>query len=161
MIILRPLRDADVPGIRAWPAYPPEFADLDYCLRTGGWLDEYRKKSGATILAAVDGGEIAGFSILSDDGPGIREFRIALHPARIGTGAGRTILRRTLEYGFADMRVKAVQLIVRRNNLRAQQLYLQEHFTATGECVKDVLGKPVEFFTMAIDRRTFFLGNRS
>jgi diamine N-acetyltransferase len=57
--------------------------------------------------------------------------------------------------------VKAVQLIVRRNNLRAQQLYLQEHFTATGECVKDVLGKPVEFFTMAIDRRTFFLGNRS
>jgi RimJ/RimL family protein N-acetyltransferase len=160
MITLRPLRDADSKVIKAWPLYPPEFAELDYCLRDGGWLDQYRRKPGTTILAAVDGGTVSGFSVLSPDGPGTMEFRIALHPGRIGTGAGRTILRSTLEYCFADMTIRSVRLIVRKNNLRAQKLYLAMNFRPTGECSEEIHGSRVQFFRMEIDRRTFFLGNR-
>jgi diamine N-acetyltransferase len=161
MITLRPLRNEDIPVIRSWPQYPAEFAELDYCLRNGGWLDQYRQKPGTIILVAMDQGEIIGFSVLSRDGPGKKEFRIALHPARIGKGEGRIILRRTLEYCFADMTVSAVRLIVRKNNLRAQNLYTSVRFRPTGECTEEIHGKPVQFFTMEIDRRTFFLENRS
>jgi diamine N-acetyltransferase len=161
MITLRPLRDLDIPHIKAWPPYPREFSELDYSLRDGGWLDDYRGKPGTTILAAMDRGECVGFSMLSSDGPGKKEFRIALHPAWIGKGAGRIILRQTLEYCFADMSVTSVRLIVRKNNLRAQKLYTSVKFHATGECTEEIQGKPVPFFTMEIDRRTFFLENRS
>jgi diamine N-acetyltransferase len=161
MITLRPLRNEDIPHIKAWPSYPEEFRDLDYCLRDGGWLDEYREKPGTEILVAMDQGEIAGFSILSRDGRGGVEFRIALHPGRIGSGAGRIILRRTLEYCFADMSISKVRLIVRKNNLRAQRLYLSVKFHATGECTEEIQGHAVQFFTMEIERRTFFLENRS
>jgi RimJ/RimL family protein N-acetyltransferase len=161
MITLRPLRPEDIPVIRNWPQYPPEFTELDYCLRSGGWLDQYREKPGSVMLVAVDQGRIIGFSVLTQDGPGKKEFRIALHPQHIGKGEGRTVLRRTLEYCFADMTVTSVRLIVRKNNLRAQKLYLAEHFQPTGETIEEIHGKPVEFFTMEIDRRTFFLGNRS
>ena len=161
MIILRPLRESDIPLIKAWPPYPDEFRDLDYSLRDGGWIDEYRGKPGTTILVAMEDGECVGFSVLSRDGPGKKEFRIALHPDWIGKGAGRIILRRTLEYCFADMTVTSVRLIVRKNNLRAQKLYTSMKFQATGECTEVIQGKPVPFFTMEIDRRTFFLENRS
>lgn len=161
MIILRPLHPADVPVIKSWPQYPPEFSELDYSLRDGGWLDEYGRKPGSVILVATENGQALGFSVLSSDGPGKKEFRIALHPARIGGGLGRVVLRQTLEYCFADMTVTSVRLIVRKNNLRAQALYASARFHATGECVEEVQGKPVEFFTMEIDRRTFFLENRS
>jgi len=161
MIMLRPLRHEDIPVIKAWPAYPPEFADLDYCLRNGGWLDQYREKPGSVILVAVDQGEIVGFSVLSDDGYGKKDFRIALHPRRIGKGEGRIVLSRTLEYCFADMTVKTVRLIVRKNNLRAQRLYTSVGFRPTGECIEKIHGKPVPFFRMEIDRRTFILENRA
>jgi diamine N-acetyltransferase len=161
MIILRPLRDGDIPRIKAWPAYPGEFRELDYCLRDGGWLDEYRGKPGTEILVAMDEGEIAGFSLISRNGRGGAEFRVALHPGRIGSGTGTIILRRTLEYCFADMSISKVQLIVRKNNLRAQKLYASFQFHATGECTEQVHGQTVPFFTMEIDRKTFFLGNRS
>ncbi|NMB77836.1 MAG: GNAT family N-acetyltransferase [Methanomicrobiales archaeon] len=161
MIILRPLRNADVAAIKAWPQYPPEFTELDYCLRDGGWLDKYRVKPGSEILVAMDRGELVGFSVLSPDGPGKKEFRIALHPSHIGKGAGRMILRLSLQYCFADMSVTAVRLIVRKNNLRAQRLYTSVKFRPTGETTEEILGKTVQFFTMEIDRRTFFLENRS
>ncbi len=161
MITLRPIRNEDIPAIKSWPQYPLEFAELDYCLRDGGWLDEYGKKQGSIILVAMDHGDVLGFSILFRDGRGSAEFRIALHPMRIGKGSGTIILRRTLEYCFADMSITSVRLIVRKNNLRAQALYASFRFAPTGECTEEILGKPVEFFEMEIDRRTFFLGNRS
>jgi diamine N-acetyltransferase len=161
MITLRPLRNEDIPVIKSWPGYPAEFAELDYCLRNGGWLDQYRGKPGSIILVALDQGEMIGFAVLSRYGFGKKEFRIALHPNRIGKGEGRTILRRTLEYCFADMTVTAVRLIVRKNNLRAQKLYSSVKFRPTGECSEEIHGKPVPFFTMEIDRRSFFLENRS
>jgi diamine N-acetyltransferase len=161
MIILRPLRYTDIPLIKSWPHYPPEFFDLDYSLRDGGWLDEYRGKPGAEILMAVEQGEIVGFSLLCRDRKGSAEFRMALHPARIGKGVGRSILQRTLEYCFADMSISRVRLIVRKNNLRAQKLYSSAKFHATGECIEEIQRRPVEFFAMEIDRRTFFTENRS
>jgi len=160
MIILRPLRPADIPVIKSWPVYPPEFSELDYCLRDGGWIDEYGKKPGAAILVALDYGEMIGFSILARDGRGGAEFRIALRPDRIGKGDGRTVLLRTLEYCFADMTIHTVRLIVRKNNLRAQRLYAAVRFQVTGETTEEIQGQPVPFFTMAIDRRAFFLENR-
>jgi diamine N-acetyltransferase len=157
MLTLRPLCHADIPVIKSWPHYPPEFADLDYCLRDGGWLDEYGKRQKTSILVAKKNKEIAGFSILAWDGHGGAEFRIALHPARIGTGTGRAVLKSTIEYCFADMTIRSVRLIVRKNNPRAQALYAAANFRRTGECSQVVAGKMVEFFCMEIDRRTFFL----
>ncbi|HVP96920.1 GNAT family protein [Methanoregula sp.] len=155
MIALRPLTDADVPVIKAWPPYPPEFAGLDYSLRDGGWLDTYRNNNGNEVFAAIDGSELVGFSLLLRDHNGSPEFMVALHPGRIGGGLGKTIVRLTLAQGFSRPDVGRIRLIVRKNNFRAQALYASLHFARTGALTKEVQGVPVEFSTMEITREDF------
>jgi diamine N-acetyltransferase len=161
MIALRQLTDEDIPGIKSWPPYLPEFFDLDYSLRDRGWLDEYRTKTGTNIFVATDPGGIAGFSIISKGDSGTAEFRIALHPDTLGKGTGKTVTLLTLRHGFSDPDISLIRLIVRKNNPRARKLYETLRFTHTGECTSVVNGKQVEFFTMAIDRKTFFMENKT
>ncbi len=115
----------------------------------------YWQKTGADILVADDNGEIAGFSIIAREPWGIAEFRIALHPARLGQGLGRTITRLSLTHGFSDPATTTIRLIVRKNNPRAERLYEHLHFRRTGECMEVIQGKAVEFWRMEIDRDTF------
>jgi diamine N-acetyltransferase len=158
MIALRPVAPEDVLTIRRWPPYPAEFRDLDYALRQEGWLDEYRNKGTADILVAECDGEIAGFSIISREQGGTAEFRIALHPERLGQGIGKEIARRSLARGFSDPAIERIRLIVRKNNPRAGRLYEALKFQKTGECIEEIQGTPVEFSTMEIDRATFKRG---
>ena len=154
MIALRPLRPEDIPEIKSWPAYPQEFAMLDYSLRDGGWLDEYFRKSGTEILVAEDDRDVAGFSILTRGSDGTAEFRIALHPHRLGQGLGKIVARLTLQHGFEDPALHRINLIVRKNNPRARRLYESLGFHGDGECTELVHGEPVAFRRMAIDRET-------
>ena len=158
MLTLRPLASSDIDVIKSWPQYPEEFAGLDYALRNDGWLDHYGTGSGSDILVAVDDGEIVGFSILTRDDGSCPEFRIALHPAKIGKGYGRELTRLTIARGFSEG-ARSIRLIVRRNNFRAQKLYGQLGFDVTGECCENVQGKPVEFFRMELSRDEFYKRN--
>jgi len=155
MIALRPLRQEDIPVIKAWPQYPAEFAMLDYALRDGGWLDEYGGKEATEILVAEDDREMIGLSILSQKTKDSAEFRIALHPHRLGQGLGKTLARLTMARGFSHPSLERISLIVRKNNPRAQRLYESLHFHSCGECTELVHGEPVAFLKMEIDRRTF------
>ncbi|PKL57528.1 MAG: N-acetyltransferase [Methanomicrobiales archaeon HGW-Methanomicrobiales-5] len=159
MITLRVLLPDDIPIIKSWPPYPPEFSELDYSLRDGGWLDEYYKKAGTSIFVAVDHDRIAGFSIISKEKSDSAEFRIALHPDMPGKGMGKAITLLTLRQGFSDPAISTIRLIVRKSNPRARKLYETVRFRNTGECSLEILGNPVDFFVMAIDRKTFFMEN--
>jgi len=161
MIALRTLTDEDIPGIKSWPPYPPEFSVLDYSLRDGGWLDEYRTKAGTNLFVGTDEGGIAGFSIISKDDDGTAEFRIALNPDNLGQGIGKIVTLLTLQQGFSDPDISLIRLIVRKNNPRARKLYETLRFRHTGECTSVVNGKQVEFFSMAIDRKIFFMENKT
>ena len=154
MITLRPLRPNDVLIIKSWPSYPPEFAMLDYSLRDGGWLDEYSRKLGAEILVAEDAGSVIGFTILTPESAGIVEFRIALHPHRLGQGLGKTLARFTFRHAFADPALHTIHLIVRKNNPRAQRLYESLGFRPDGECTELVHGDRVAFWKKVITRET-------
>jgi nicotinamidase-related amidase/RimJ/RimL family protein N-acetyltransferase len=158
MITLRVLLPEDIPFIKSWPPYPPEFSELDYSLRDDGWLDEYCRKAGTSILIAEDHDRIIGFSILSKCESGSAEFRIALHPDNLGKGMGKTITLLTLRQGFSDPAISTIRLIVRKSNPRARKLYEMVRFRNTGEYTLEIMGKPVEFFTMVIERKTFFYG---
>jgi diamine N-acetyltransferase len=155
MITLRPLRPEDIPTIKSWPTYPPVFAMLDYSLRDGGWLDEYFPKEGTEILVATDDNDPVGFAILTREPDGTGEFRIALHPLRLGKGLGKTIALLTLRHGFSDPALHRIRLIVRKNNPRAQRLYESLHFRIEGECTEKVHGETVAFRRMVIDREIF------
>lgn len=50
MIKLRPLAADDVAAIQNWPPYPPDFEDLDYALRSNGWLAEHQNKPDAVSI---------------------------------------------------------------------------------------------------------------
>jgi len=115
----------------------------------------YRDKPGTRVFAAMDGGEIVGFSLLSWDHDGPPEFMVALPPDRIGGGLGKTVVHLTLAQGFSREETGRIRLIERKNNLRAQALYESLHFRRTGEITKDVQGVPVEFFMMEIARVDF------
>ena len=128
---------------------------LDYALRNGGWLDEFREKDATEILVAEENDEIIGFSILSQKTRDCAEFRIALHPHRLGHGRGKAIALLTLFRGFSHPEQSRICLIVRKNNPRAQRLYESLHFRPCGECTELVQGEPVAFLQMEIDRNTF------
>jgi nicotinamidase-related amidase/ribosomal protein S18 acetylase RimI-like enzyme len=159
MISLRPLLDSDISVIKAWPFYPAEFSGLDYALRDSGWLDEYVGKAGTEIFVAEDNGTIIGFSILSCETGGSAEFRIALHPERVGQGLGKIITLFTLQQGFSHPDIRSIRLIVRKTNLRAQKLYTSLMFQIMGECTEEIQGKPVEFYQMTLPRDRFTAAN--
>ena len=155
MLSLCPLRPDDVPCIRSWPPYPSEFSMLDYALRDKGWIDEYRDRENTEILVAEDGNAIIGFALLAKNDDSSAEFRIALHPHRLGQGYGRLVALLVLSRGFSDAACWKIVLIVRKNNPRAQRLYESLHFRPCGECTELVNGEQVPFLCMEIDRNTF------
>jgi diamine N-acetyltransferase len=161
MVTLRRLRPDDIPRIRSWPPYPPEFGMLDYSLRSGGWLDEYGDKEDTEILVAEDEQGMIGFSILSKKTETSAEFRIALHPARLGQGFGKILTLLTLARGFSDPAREKIVLIVRKNNPRAQRLYESLRFQPCGECTELVNGEQVAFLRMEINRELFGGGMKS
>ena len=158
MITLRPLTCADVPEIKGWPSYPPEFILLDYCHKDGGWLDTYGKDEKNAVFVATDGDRIAGFSLLLEEKSASPEFMVALRPDRLGGGLGKTVARLTLGQGFSRPGTERIRLIVRKNNFRAQALYVSLGFTRTGEMTKEVQGVSVDFFCMEISREEFYRG---
>jgi diamine N-acetyltransferase len=155
MIALRPLQPADIPIIKAWPPYPPAFAMLDYALRDRGWLDEYTRNNDTEILIAEVAGSIAGFAILAREAGGSAEFRIALHPDRLGQGLGKAVALLAIGHDFNDPDLQRIRLIVRKNNPRAEQLYRSLRFHCCGECVETIGGEPVAFNRMELERSTF------
>lgn len=78
-----------------------------------------------------------------------------MHPDRLGKGIGKTVARLTLAHAFSDPGIRAVRLIVRKNNPRAERLYQELQFRKTGECIEVIQGSQVEFYMMEIDRETF------
>ncbi len=155
MISLRPLQPEDILHIKSWPPYPQEFGMLDYSLRDGGWLDEYRDAKNTEILVGEDERGLVGFSILSAKPDNCAEFRIALHPGRLGQGLGRKFALLVLTHGFSDRMYKKITLIVRKNNPRAKRLYDSLRFRPCGECTELVNGEQVLFLKMEIDKKTF------
>ena len=99
-LALRPLARADIAQVRAWPAYPPAFAGLDYALRHGGWLDEYYSRPATWCYLAALGRRPVGFTLLATTAPSDAEFRVALHPEHLGRGLGGALTDLTLERGF-------------------------------------------------------------
>ena len=150
MLKLRPIKAADIAVIQNWAAYPPEFEELDYALRSNGWLDEHRNKPDTWLYVAKQAGEVIAFTLLSKSSATEAEFRIALCADCIGRGLGKTITAMMLAKGFTEMQLDRIHLIVRKNNLRAISLYKNIGFTECGECVLFVNGKLVNFLEMDI-----------
>jgi diamine N-acetyltransferase len=156
MIRYRNIRIEDIPAVKAWPPYPPEFAGLDYSLRDGGWLDEYYPRPGTEIIVAEKAGAMAGFAILAREPPATAELRIALHPEKLGQGLGKALARMMLLHGFTKPDIGTIRLIVRKNNPRARKLYRDLHFRNTGECTREIRGDEVAFDQMELERSVFF-----
>jgi RimJ/RimL family protein N-acetyltransferase len=150
MIKLRTLNAADVATIQNWPPYPPEFEDLDYALRSNGWLAEYRDRPDTWIYIAEQAGEIIAFTTLARTGDTEAEFRIALRADTLGQGLGETITVMTLAKGFSELKLACIHLIARKNNPRAIRLYQRLGFTEHGECMMNINGKQVDFLHMEI-----------
>ena len=150
MLELRLTENRDVAVIQNWPSYPPEFVELDYALRSNGWLAEYRQKPGTWIYVAKQYEEIVAFTILSKTGEACAEFRIALRADKLGQGLGKIIACMTLCKGFDEIGLTRIHLIVRKNNARAAHLYRQLGFVEQGEVLKTINHKQVKFIAMEI-----------
>lgn len=149
-IHLRPLEARDRESIANWPAYPAEFAELDYALRPGGWLTEFGNRPDAWLYAAEQGGELLAFTLLAATTPGEAEFRIALRPDRTGRGLGAAITVATLGQGFDALGLRRIHLLVRSNHHRAKALYQRLGFSRQGQCRKVVNHQPTDFHLMDI-----------
>lgn len=153
-IVLRPATVHDKIAIAQWPVYPKEFRELDYALRTNGWLDEFEGKLDTWIYVAELDKAVVAFTLLATTDNGEAEFRIALHPHYLGQGLGKPITLNTLELGFHDNALKRIHLIVRKDHPRAIRLYTEIGFSENGCCIQTVNGKPVEFHRMEYFRNS-------
>jgi diamine N-acetyltransferase len=160
MVALKSISREDIALIQGWPPYPAHLADLDYALRREGWLDQFVESPTTRRLAAWDGDELVGFSILTQIADGAAEFYIALHPERIGRGIGREVTKRTLCFGFEQLGLSRIYLKVRDWHRRAISLYESIGFQKSGVCVEEVQSQAVRFVTMEI-HKTLFRGMRA
>jgi diamine N-acetyltransferase len=154
-IQLRACTTQDEITIENWPSYPPEFADLDYALRQGGWIEEFRDLAHARVYVAEQAGELIAFTTLSLTAQEEAEFRIALRADKLGQGLGRIITDKTSAIGFDEIGLQCIHLIVRKNNPRAIALYRQMKFSHCGECQLIVNHKPIDFLKMELLRKDF------
>lgn len=150
MIILKEMTNEHIQIIKKWPKYPPDFAELDYALRDGGWLDFdfYR------AFSAIEDNKIIGFTILWKEVESIT-IAIALHGHEIGKGLGYVVLYKTLQKCFSEYECEKVFLDVRKNNLQAKRLYDKVGFKVVSEHVMEVNGVMVPFFKMFIEKDIF------
>ncbi len=155
---LRLITVEDIAAIKKWPAYAGDFRQLDYALRENGWLDEFINRPDTWIYAAESNRQIVGFSMLIKRADGNdAEFRIAIHPHRLGSGLGRKITLLTLGKGFCGFSLDKVRLIVRKNNHPAISLYESLGFKRTGEAVHPIQGERIEFIDMEMARGMFHI----
>lgn len=147
-LLLRPLTLPDKQAILQWPAYPPEFIELDYALRANGWLDEFMNRPDNWLYAVELNKNLVAFTLLATTGKNEAELRIALHPHYLGKGLGKAATLRTMDAGFSNHGLIRIHLIVRKNNTRAIKLYAGIGFKFTGSCIKQVNKLPVEFHQM-------------
>ena len=159
MITLRPLTQDDVPRIMAWPAYEGDMAQMDYALRGGGWLAEYRDKPAARLFGAELEGALVAFTMLVPESGGDAEIRIAIRPDHTGRGLGGEIMALTMGVGFRELGLGRIHLIVRKNNFRGISLYRRLGFHPTGELVKEIQGTAVDFYCMELGRDEFLAQN--
>ena len=152
---LRRIHISDVTTIETWPAYPPEFADLDYALRKTGWITEFSTQPDTRIYVVEHLNELIALTILSSTAHGEAEFRIALRADKLGHGLGRIITDQTLAIGFDEFRLKRIHLIVRKNNQRARALYQGLNFLHCGENQILVNGKQTDFLAMELFSQDF------
>ncbi|MBI5179450.1 MAG: GNAT family N-acetyltransferase [Nitrospinae bacterium] len=150
MVVLRPLTAENKCLIRRWPSYSGLFGEMSYALRKGGWLDEFSGQPEVLSFVAEIDGEVVGFSLLIPATRGEAEFRVALHPHWTGRGLGEEVTRGTLKIGFEERGLCRIQLIVRKSNAPAFRLYQRVGFVVTGECIRDVQGKNIDFIQMEI-----------
>lgn len=155
MIHLRPIISADIAEIKNWPPYEQDFAQMDYAIREKGWLAEFRNVPDARLYAVEEKARVIGFSLLSITREREAEFRIALHPRRLGKGLGEEATRTTLNIGFDQFGLESIYLIVRKNNPRAARLYERVGFVKIGESVHTIQKQRVEFFDMIMTRASF------
>ena len=158
MNFLVPIQQKDFFDISRWPQYEGVHAQMDYALRKNGWLDTYCSDSSNYCYAAKIGELCIEFSFLIKKGPVEAEFRIAVHPNYIGAGYGKRITNETLAMGFSEHKLKAITLIVRKNNPIAQRLYANQGFSLCGETTESIQGKCIDFFIMKMNSEDFMEG---
>lgn len=152
MITLRELTADDALEINSWPAYPGDMAQMDYALRSDGWLQEFGHDGSSIVYAAMDGAELVGFSVLARTGGTEAEFRIAVRADRTGQRLGEAIASLTLRRGFAELGLTRINLIVRPSNHRGMCLYRRLGFVDCGECRKEIQGVMTDFRIMTLNR---------
>lgn len=150
MIILKEMTNEHIQLIKKWSEYPPEFKELDYALRDGGWLDSnfYR------AFSAIEEDIVIGFTTLWKEDENI-SVAIALHCDKIGKGLGHIVLCETLQICFSKYGCKNVYLDVRKSNIRAKRLYEKIGFRVVNEHVMEVNAQQVPFYKMVIEKDAF------
>lgn len=154
-VMLATLTRHDQDAIRAWPAYPPQYKDLDYALRERGWLDQFPAGAKNHRFAAWQKDELLGFSILTETGNNDAEFYLAVRPERLRKGFGKEITQMTLDKAFYELGLERVHLKVRKWHRKAIELYTSSGFKTTGLKDEEINGKTDTFEIMELNRSDY------
>jgi len=149
---LKQLTHKEALAIRTWPAYPSEYALLDYALRKGGWLDLFPANDRNARYGIRQGRALLGFTMLVDMEHGAAEFYIAIHPDHLGAGVGGKATHLTLEEAFRVKRLDRVYLKVRVWHAKGIHLYAKHGFVPQGEVDETANGELVRFLKMEVKR---------
>ena len=147
---LTQLRPNDVGAIKRWPSYPGELSDLDYALRSGGWLDEFPESETNHRYGGWVEDELIGFSVLNETGHGKAEFYVAIHPDKVGLGFGKILTQLIIMKGFQELHLNTIYLRVRIWHKRAINVYERIGFRKLCEVDSNIHGRAVRVYVMEI-----------
>ena len=151
MIALSSLKSEDIEIIKTWPPYPPEFLEIDYAIRDGGWLDSIKDSDYLSInINGILIGFIGMFGIKENSG----EILIAMHADYIGKGYGSSSMKSAIDYYFKKYNFSQITLDVRKTNPIAKHVYEKLGFIDCGESTRNIQGKSVEFWDTYIENKS-------
>ncbi|WP_069816667.1 GNAT family N-acetyltransferase [Streptomyces sp. TP-A0874] len=133
---LAALRDEAAP-IAFLDTYENSVAQADSFWR--GRATPIEQGGAATTLAAVDaGGTWVGMLALLDETGGeppaqVHVVSVYVRPEQRGTGLAEALLRRAVDWTWANTGAERIRLCVHEANVRARALYGRVGFTPTGE----------------------------
>jgi len=145
---IRKLTDHDAEEIMTWPHYSGRLAELDYSLRSNGWLSQFPENQNNYRFGAWEEGSLIGFAVINKCNDHEAEFYIALHQDKIGMGLGEIVARQVVENGFENLHLAEIHLRVRSWHVRAIHLYHKLGFRKIEEIESFIDGKMTKVFVM-------------
>jgi len=149
MLTVDYLTNEDKKSILQWPEYKLPFLELNYSIKSGGWLDTIGSNTHCLSFSGFKP-DLVAFTMLDFTSSLEAEFYIAVKASHLSKGIGRALSIATIDKGFKDLGLERIFLKVRKNHEIGIKLYESIGFQYVKDKDIEVNGIMTSFYLMDV-----------